>query len=199
MSPGRTLFLLSILLSLSAHISVLALEGPFKNEKFYPDKGIFKARIISSARVLKPQKARVQPENPKPKPEHPKKDSIVSTDEKLEPEPLEQIPDELSGTGEPGESKAEFSSDYLSLIVSRIQRQKRYPLGARRRGIEGEVKVKFSIDRRGNLIGIELERSSGFEILDEEALSMVRRASPFPAPPERTLELHIRILFRLKG
>jgi protein TonB len=196
MRPGWTLFLLSILLSLCAHISVLALESPFKREKFFPDKGKLKARIVSPAKVLKPQKPRVQPKRPRPRPEPSKKDAILSTDERIEP--LEQIPDELFGTEEQDEGKAEFSSDYLSLVVSRIQREKRYPLGARMQGIEGEVKVKFSIDQNGRLAGIEIERSSGFDVLDEEALSMIKRAGPFPAPPEGPLELSIAIVFLLK-
>ncbi|XUM20025.1 energy transducer TonB family protein [Bradyrhizobium oligotrophicum S58] len=50
-------------------------------------------------------------------------------------------------------------------------------------GQSGTAKVKFVIDRQGKLISRELVESTGSELLDTAALSMVERAEPFPAPP----------------
>jgi protein TonB len=44
--------------------------------------------------------------------------------------------------------------------------------------------VRFTVDRRGQLIASEVLQSSGSPILDEEALATIRRASPFPLPPD---------------
>jgi protein TonB len=43
--------------------------------------------------------------------------------------------------------------------------------------------VKFAIDRQGKLISRELEKSTGSELLDAEAISIVERSEPFPVPP----------------
>jgi protein TonB len=45
------------------------------------------------------------------------------------------------------------------------------------------VQVAFSIDRAGRVLSARLAGSSGHPALDEEAVSMIRRASPVPAPP----------------
>jgi protein TonB len=43
--------------------------------------------------------------------------------------------------------------------------------------------VSFSIDGDGRLTMVRLVASAGSAILDREAQSMIRRASPFPTPP----------------
>ena len=57
------------------------------------------------------------------------------------------------------------------------------PKGAKSRGERGIVHVRFRIDDAGNVLSVALARSSGFPELDNEVLSLVRRASPVPAPP----------------
>jgi len=39
------------------------------------------------------------------------------------------------------------------------------------------------MDRQGRVLNTRLERSSGVPALDQEALSIPRRAQPLPAPP----------------
>ncbi|MCD8350719.1 MAG: TonB family protein [Planctomycetaceae bacterium] len=56
-----------------------------------------------------------------------------------------------------------------------------YPQGARRRGEQGEVLVRASIDASGRCVGAAVERSSGYPDLDSAALDTVRRASFAPA------------------
>ncbi len=79
----------------------------------------------------------------------------------------------------------------LSEIRARIERAKRYPLMARRMNIEGVSHVRFAIDASGQPQGLALKASSGSSVLDEEALSTIRRAAPFPAY-EEPLEIGIR-------
>ncbi len=62
---------------------------------------------------------------------------------------------------------------------------RRYPRVARRLGLEGRVLVKISVAHDGRLAGEPVVyRSSGHELLDREALRMVRQASPFAPLPE---------------
>ena len=72
---------------------------------------------------------------------------------------------------------------WKSRLMARLERAKRYPSGARRRGEEGVAYVSFAIDARGRVLSAQLARSSGHAELDEEVLALVRRASPLPPPP----------------
>jgi periplasmic protein TonB len=82
--------------------------------------------------------------------------------------------------------------------------ERRYPPMARRLGLEGTAKVRVVLDRAGRLVkDAKITRSSGHELLDEEALAMVRRAAPFPALPEgisqSAVSFEIPVRFKLEG
>ena len=47
----------------------------------------------------------------------------------------------------------------------------------------GTALVAFRVAPTGALAGVSLARSSGSARLDRAALTVVRRAAPFPAPP----------------
>jgi periplasmic protein TonB len=67
------------------------------------------------------------------------------------------------------------------LLVAQLERNKRYPPGAH--GKVGEARLAFSIDRGGHVLTSQIVHSAGSEALDEEALAMIKRAAPLPAPP----------------
>lgn len=50
----------------------------------------------------------------------------------------------------------------------------RYPLTARRRGYEGDVHLRVYVLENGRVGKIELEKPSGYEVLDESALEAVK-------------------------
>jgi protein TonB len=80
-------------------------------------------------------------------------------------------------------SRAEINSWY-SRIATQLERHKAYPRAARERGEKGVVQLAFSIDREGHVVSSEVLRSSGHPDLDDETLATVRRAQPFPRPPD---------------
>lgn len=49
----------------------------------------------------------------------------------------------------------------------------RYPMAAKRRGMEGVVELRVMVDSRGNPAAIEIKQSSGFQVLDREAIKAV--------------------------
>jgi protein TonB len=52
-------------------------------------------------------------------------------------------------------------------------------------GITGSPTLEVNIDASGDLLGVVIRKSSGSAILDQAALDILRRASPFdPCPPE---------------
>lgn len=58
------------------------------------------------------------------------------------------------------------------------------------------------MDRNGSAISVRLERSSGAAALDDEALSLPRRAQPLPTPPKEVagdaIELVVPVEFHIR-
>ncbi|MGH7775490.1 MAG: energy transducer TonB [Candidatus Binatia bacterium] len=73
---------------------------------------------------------------------------------------------------------------YFTSIKRAIELVWEYPEPALRYGLQGKLVLEFTILGNGNLEGTRLIRSSGFSVLDQEAIRAVRAASPFhPIPP----------------
>jgi protein TonB len=67
-------------------------------------------------------------------------------------------------------------------LMARLQSARRglHPAGRS----SGLVKVSFQIDRDGNLVTEHLAQASGSAALDAAALLLVKRAAPYPKPPD---------------
>jgi protein TonB len=91
--------------------------------------------------------------------------------------------------------------DYLAALHAEIERYKVYPLTARRRGWEGEVRVRFLVERDGTVSDVEILSSSGFSVLDEAAaatLQRIRRLPPLPSTLRLSrLRLELPMVYRL--
>lgn len=78
-------------------------------------------------------------------------------------------------------------------IAVLLERNKRYPATARARREEGTAHVAFVLDRQGHVVSARVERSSGYTLLDQEALDLIRRAQPFPALPAEVADTHVSL------
>ena len=86
-------------------------------------------------------------------------------------------------------------------ILQWLERHRQYPRSALRSGLQGDVGVRFVLDRRGRLLRAEVVRSSGYKLLDQAALALLHRAQPFPLPAldpgiDR-LELSLPVAYRI--
>jgi periplasmic protein TonB len=72
-----------------------------------------------------------------------------------------------------------------------------YPQLARRRGWSGQVEISFTITPDGHVSDLHVLTSSGFSLLDDEALTAIRQTAPFSPPPQVAASLTIPITFRL--
>ena len=82
------------------------------------------------------------------------------------------------------DSRERLFVDYLARLKSRIQREWDYPEEALRSGISGDLLMVFTLNKAGSLVYIRLVHSSGYPVLDEEALRAVKISAPFePFPP----------------
>lgn len=78
-------------------------------------------------------------------------------------------------------------ASWQSRVLGHLARFKRYPGDARQRKRAGAAWVRFQVDRDGKLLSSELITSSGTVLLDREALQVLERAQPLPAPPDKVL------------
>lgn len=87
-------------------------------------------------------------------------------------------------------------------VMAHLGRHKRYPVEARQKRLEGEVLLRFVMDRTGKIRSASLTKPSGAPILDAEALAMLVRAQPLPSLPTQVkgeqVELVVPINYRLK-
>jgi protein TonB len=75
------------------------------------------------------------------------------------------------------------SASYNAMVIAHLQRFRVYPEQARAAKITGVSTVRFTLGAGGNVIAVSLAGSSGTGILDQAAIAMVQRASPFPPIP----------------
>jgi periplasmic protein TonB len=91
---------------------------------------------------------------------------------------------------------------YEQVLFAWMNRHKRYPMIAQRRGLEGIGSLRVRIDRSGRVLERTVVSSTGEQLLDQAALDMVRRASPFPAVPSEyageSFEFVAPIQYRLR-
>lgn len=78
-----------------------------------------------------------------------------------------------------------------------------YPLLARRKGLEGEVKISLRIEPGGELSHIRLAQSSGHAVLDEAALASLGKVVRLPAAAQwlkgAYFDMTLPIQYRLTG
>ena len=98
--------------------------------------------------------------------------------------------------------KRQALSQYGGTLGRAIAKHKQYPKIAQMRGWQGDCLLDLKIDGSGNVLSANIKESSGFEALDKQALEMVRKASPFPAPPEalrgRSFDITVPVSFKLE-
>lgn len=73
--------------------------------------------------------------------------------------------------------------DYFSQLAAALNQHKRYPYPAKRARHEGIVKLRFVIEKDGTVTQYEIADSSGYPLLDNATIEMVKRASPLPPIP----------------
>jgi periplasmic protein TonB len=157
-------------------------------------------RVAEEARPdrTEPEKERVIEETPAPNPEVTMPQATPQPEkpeEKPAPEPVEAVPVPTApqtapmpavqtaapAVGAAVRPTSAVIASWQRLLVAALERHKRYP--PQGHGKRGEARLAFSIDRQGHVLTSRIVHSSGSGALDEEALALVKRAEPLPAPP----------------
>jgi protein TonB len=101
-----------------------------------------------------------------------------------------------------GSGKGSLLGVYLQKVRSLLEKQKNYPMMARRQNQEGVVVLQFTINSRGQIEGTRVRRSSGHDLLDQAARETLLRVGCFPPFPaelkRRQLTIEVPLAYRLE-
>jgi TonB family protein len=98
--------------------------------------------------------------------------------------------------GFPG-SRAMAETDYIALLLRRLEEKKVYPLAMRKRGIAGDVALFLTIRSDGSLGSIRAGENP-HPFLADAALQTARSASPFPVWEGRRGEYSLQVTLRFQ-
>ena len=119
------------------------------------------------------------------------------------PKPVtEGVPDSMNETDQPaiiatGGGNPEIEANYIAVLLNKLKKYKRYPSVAKRRGQEGVVELAFSVDEQGQLLSYEIVSASDYKSLNKAVEKMIKRAAPFPPPPEDLLKGSSQFSYRV--
>jgi protein TonB len=98
-----------------------------------------------------------------------------------------------------GRGRSDATSNYKGLVQARLMRNLYYPPDAKRAGHQGVATVSFLISASGAVSGITLIRGTGIPSLDHEAVAVVSRSAPFPAPADpRGYRPTVPVIFHIR-
>jgi TonB family protein len=93
-------------------------------------------------------------------------------------------------------------AQYRLQLISAARKYKRYPRVAMDNNWEGEVLVRMVIGANGSIAAVSVKTSSGYEVLDSQALDMFRKAKPQveipPALRGKEFSFEVRAIYNLK-
>lgn len=101
--------------------------------------------------------------------------------------PVQTVPVPVVQEPPPVINQADYEdarNKYGNSLWGAISKHKKYPKIAAMRNWQGEAIVELELDGNGKLKSKKIVQSSGHDVLDKQALEMVEKALPFPAPPE---------------
>ncbi len=119
-----------------------------------------------------------------------------------EVKPTDPVPETTAPRSVPAPPAARAASDteasWEAMLLLHLEKFRRYPAPSRARREQGVAYVRFTMNRAGQVLSSEIQRSSGSSALDRAALDTLRRAQPLPPIPAdrpETLELSVPVEF----
>lgn len=97
-----------------------------------------------------------------------------------------------NSAGESPRAKKE-KANYYAMVSAHLNQRKKYPTEARKAREQGVVKVRFTVDRSGNIANVSIVGSSGHAILDQATLALMQRVAPLPAMPDSMVQDKVTI------
>ena len=102
-----------------------------------------------------------------------------------------------AGAAPPSAEAVVVDPSWQSRVANWLASHKSYPEAARRRGEEGRVAIRFTVDRSGRVLDAAVADSSGSDRLDAATVALLRGAS-LPAFPESMKQDRIIITISIR-
>jgi periplasmic protein TonB len=79
------------------------------------------------------------------------------------------------------QTKNALFADYIDKWGKKVEKvgNENYPIEAKNNKVFGNLNVTVSIKSDGELEGIQINKSSGYKVLDENVLDTIRKSAPF--------------------
>lgn len=94
-------------------------------------------------------------------------------------------------------------AQYRIALIGAANRYRRYPAQAMEKGWRGKVEIRLSIGSNGLIQSAAIKTSSGYPILDDTALDMIRKAKPMTQIPQalrgREFVVDVPVIFDLNA
>lgn len=94
----------------------------------------------------------------------------------------------------PAPAQSDVLASYRQRLTELFARGYEYPRIAAMRGWEGEVRLRLKVARKGNLLGVHVDRSSGFDVLDQHALALLEGHGKLPPFPDALEGSEIQVI-----
>lgn len=95
---------------------------------------------------------------------------------------------------EPQTPSHEALAGYGRSVSQALARHRDYPRLALMRGWQGSTTLRLRVAPGGRLADAAVHQSSGYEVLDDQALAMVRRLGSLPSPPDALRDREFAVL-----
>jgi pilus assembly protein CpaC len=109
--------------------------------------------------------------------------AIVGEEKKSVQATPESKPKEESPITKASETLPESLTAYAKVIQKRILDNLTYPPQAKEAGFQGAVKLSLHLSYKGEVLDAMLKQSSGYRILDDQAVSVAKGIGPYPPFP----------------
>jgi protein TonB len=96
----------------------------------------------------------------------------------------------------PPSSSPVISPSWQSALAAWLEAHKSYPEPARRRGEQGTVSVRFSVDQNGHVLNVDILHSSGSKSLDAAAQGLLSNARVPPLAPPMPQQVTVTVAIR---
>jgi len=127
--------------------------------------------------------------------------TIVSEEKKVLEDKKEITPKTTPAASSISENLPESIAGYAKIIQKRILENLTYPALAKEAGFKGTVKLNLHLSYQGELLEAKVKESSGYKILDDQAISSAKKIVSYPPFPssleQKELWVDIPIVYQL--
>jgi protein TonB len=128
--------------------------------------------------------------------------TVAATPSFPSPAATQATPPAAEATSLPIRSQSSLLAAYRQSLTEIFAGQQQYPRVAALRGWEGEVRLRLRVARKGNLLAVQLDHSSGFDVLDQHALAMLQELTSLPPLPDgleaNEIQVVVPVNYKLK-